>query len=174
MLRDNVLPVIVPRTYFQYNNWPGHYKFLKHPQLAITWVETSKPGSMLYINVEDHKKLEASGQSVHELAMQNLRKAGALTTHEKVVEGQVIFRAMMHADGLGTSRLLLLPELARLFPGGYLCGIPERSCGVVVPRNLPNDSHSQVLQMVNGCYEEGTTPMLSGIFESDQFEVVDA
>jgi len=28
--------------------------------------------------------------------------------------------------------------------------------------------------MVNGCFEEGTTPMLSGMLESDQFEVVDA
>jgi len=174
MLSDRILPVIVPRTYFQYGNWPGYYKLLRHPQLAITWAETNEPGSMVYVNIEDHKKLEASGQSVHELAMQNLRRAGTLTTHEKIVDGEVIFRAMMHKDGLGTSRLLLLPELAHLFPNGYVCGIPERSCGVVAPRNLPNDSYTQVLQMVNGCFEEGTTPMLSGMLESDQFEVVDA
>jgi len=105
--------------------------------------------------------------------MRNLRMAGPLATHEKVTDGEVAFRAMMHADGLGTSRLLLLPELAQLFPQGYLCGIPERSCGVVAPRNLPDGVHSQVLAMVNGCYEDGMTPMLSGMFEPDQFEVVD-
>jgi len=168
------LPVIVPRSYFQYGNWPGYYKLLKHPQLAVTWAETSNPGSMLYVNFEDHKQLEASGRSVHDIAMHNLRTAGTLTTHEKAVGGEVVFLAMMHADGLGTSRLLLLPELAQLFPKGYVCGIPERSCGIVAPRNLPDESHSQILAMVNGCYEGGTTPMLPGMFEPDLFQVVDA
>ena len=174
MEREVILPIIVPRTYFQFDNWPGPYKFLKHPELAVTWVDTSKPDTMLYVNFECQKQLEATGESLHSLAMHNLRAVGMLTTHEKVEAGKVIFRAMMHSDGLGTSRLLLLPELAELYPEGYVAGIPERSCGVVTSKILVEGHRHEVLEMVNACYERGTTPMLPGFIEAEQFQVLDA
>src|SRR4249919_211381 len=156
---NSILPIIVPRIYFQHGNWQAFYKFLRHPDLAVTWVDISAPDTMLYLNIEAHQALEAAGHDVHELAMRNLRAAGPPTTHDKTVDGSVVFRAMMHGDGLGTSRLLLLPELRNIFPQGYVAGIPERSCGIVAPKGLTEEDHNSVLQMVNGCYEAGTTPM---------------
>ena len=45
---ENVLPLIVPRSYFQRGNWPGPYVLLRHPRLGLTWViwKKTKPCSM--------------------------------------------------------------------------------------------------------------------------------
>ena len=65
----NVFPIIVPRNYFAHGNWPGRYKFLKHPELAVTWVELF-PGGIAYVNVERHDEIESRGRDIHEIAME--------------------------------------------------------------------------------------------------------
>lgn len=169
---DTLLPIIVPRTYFQYGNWPGHHLLLRHPDLAVTWVELSEPMGMDYVNIDRHAEIEMNGHDVHALAMTNLRRlSDPLATHSKTEGSRSLFHAMMHQDGLGTSRLLLLSELDSALPQGYWLGIPERSCGFVVPKDVTASEHDNALEVVRKCYEDGITPMLPGLFERDMFEV---
>jgi hypothetical protein len=172
MMFDTILPIIVPRTYFQYGNWPGHYLLLRHPDLAITWVELTGSMGMDYINIDRHAEIEMYGHDVHALAMTNLRRVSdPLATHSKTKGSRSLFHAMMHQDGLGTSRLLLLSELDSCLPQGYWLGIPERSCGVVVPKDITTQERDNALEIVQKCYQDGTTPMLPGLFEREMFEV---
>jgi hypothetical protein len=171
---ESLFPIIVPRSYFRLGNWPGYYRFLRHGELAVTWIELTSPNGMDYVNVERHRHIEATGFDVHATAMANLRRESRpLTTHAKTVGDRTVFQAMMHADGLGTSRLLLLPELSEVFAEGYWLGIPERSCGVVVPKSISSDEYNEMLELVSHCFRDGTTPMLPGLFEPQLFELMD-
>jgi hypothetical protein len=106
--------------------------------------------------------------------MANLRRASRpLVTHEKVIGDRIVFGAMMQADALGTSRLLLLPELDKVFPEGYWLGIPERSCGVVTSKSVSPDERDEVELIVSKCFRDGTIPMLPGLHERDMFELAD-
>src|ERR1700754_2904627 len=136
-----IFPIIVPRSYFVYDNWPGNHLLLNHPELAVTWVELTSDGAMLYVTKDRHKELEEVHGNLHRHAMSVLRQhsEGQLATHAKEVNGRTIFLGMMHADGLGSSRLLLLPELQARFPGGFRIAIPDRSCGMVMPLGLPDE-----------------------------------
>jgi hypothetical protein len=169
---ESVLPVIVPRTYFQLGNWPGRYLLLRHPDLAVTWVELTGPKWMDYVNHDRQREIEQCGLGIHSIAMANLRKQSEKHfTHARTDGERIVFQAMMHEDGLGTSRLLLLPGLKAPFPAGYWVAIPERSCGIVVPKGLPSSEHDEVSQMIAGCHRDGTIPMLPGLHEPDLFAV---
>jgi hypothetical protein len=171
---ESVLPVIVPRTYFQFGNWPGRYLLLRHPDLAVTWVELTRPEWMNYVNYERQREIEQCGFGIHSIAMANLHKQSEKHfTHARTDGDRIVFQAMMHEDGLGTSRLLLLPGLNAPFATGYLVAIPERSCGFVVPKGLPPSEHDEVLQMITRCHRYGTIPMLPGLHEPDLFAVAD-
>ena len=171
---DTLFPVIVPRSYFQLGNWPGSYLHLRHPELAVTWAETTRPEWMDYVNRERQQEIEKSGARIHEIAMANLRRESRpLATQERIVGDRIVFGAMMQADALGASRLLLLPELNRIFPGGYWLGIPDRSCGVVVPKSITSDERDEMLLMVSNCFRDATIPMLDGLHESSLFEFAD-
>jgi hypothetical protein len=78
----------------------------------------------------------------------------------------------MHEDGLGTSRLLLLNELDQAIPGGYWLAIPERSCGIVVPKNVSPMARQEAEEVIENCYRRGTTQMLPGLQEKSDFEIL--
>lgn len=171
---ETLLPIVVPRSYFRLGNWPGFHRRLRHPDLAVTWVELTAPDAMSYVNVERYRQIEARGVDVHEAAMANLRTVSRpLATHGKVVGGRTVFQVMMHADGLGTSRLLLSPELNEAFPEGYWLGIPERGCGIVVPKSVSPDDYDEALQLTSRCFQDGTTPMLPGLLEPNVLDVIE-
>lgn len=171
---DSLFPIIVPRSYFQYGNWPGPHRNLQHPELAVTWVDLGIGQTMTYVTQPRYEEVQLSGIDIHSLAMANLAKASeALTTHSKVEDDIVSFYAMMHADGLGTSRLLLLPAFDQLLPQGYWLGIPERSCGILVPKDVSMEARNDAVGVIQSCYEKGASPMLVGLFEREMFEVTD-
>jgi len=123
------------------------------------------------VNKDRHGDIESRGGDIHELAMANLRRQSSeLFTHHRAEGGRTLLSVMMHPDGLGTSRLLLLPELHEACPEGFWIGIPERSCGVVVPRSVSAEERDDALELVDRCHGDGTTPMLSGLHEADDFE----
>ena len=172
---DTLLPIIVPRSYARSGGWFGSLRNLVHPELAVTWVELGSPTAMTYVNFERQAQIEAAGVQIHEVAMQNLRKQSERpATHAKVIEGRTLFQALMHPDGLGTSRLLLLPEFRAEFPQGFWLAIPERSCGILVPKSVTPEERQVAVDMVSKCFEDGTTPMLPGLFEATAFEFEDA
>ena len=169
---DHLFPIIVPRSYFSSGRWPGFHRRLRHEALAVTWVGLDAGGGMAYVNMEEHERIEAAGVDVHTQAMENLRHASEdLTTHLKAEGERVLFRVMMHGDGLGSSRLLLLPEIAATFPDGAWLAIPERSCGLLVPKYLSDAERAQALEVVQGCYAGGGSAMLPGLHEAALFEL---
>lgn len=170
----HVFPIIVPRSYLAYDNWPGNYLLLNHPELAVTWVELTSDNAMLYVNKDRHKQLEAKYGDLHRHAMSVLRQQSEneLATHVKEDGDRTIFLGMMHSDGLGSSRLLLLPELHTRISNGFQLAIPDRSCGLVMPLGLPAEDVSAFATMVSNCYEGATTPMLAGIYNSHDFELL--
>jgi hypothetical protein len=175
-LKDILFPIIVPRSYFQYGNWPGPYRLLAHPKLGLTWVlldVDDNSQAMLYLNHEDAEKLVAAGVNYEERAMENLRQHSSewAGTHTKKVDGALHFIAMMQPDGLGTSRLLLADRIASVFPEGYHLAIPERSCGIAVSKQLAGEDLAVVLKMIHGCWDKGTTPMLDGLHAAEDFKV---
>jgi len=170
---ETLFPVIVPRSYFARGNWPGPYRLLRHPALAITWADLTTPGAMTYVTAARQAEIEAGGIDMHTTAMANLRRASTpLTTHGKDAGGRPIYRAMMQADGLGSSRLLLLPELTAAFPSGFSIAVPDRSCAFVVPNGISPEARDEVLALVATCFREATTPMVDGVFGAEMVEVV--
>lgn len=169
-----LFPIIVPRRYNAGGRWIGPMRNLRHPELAITWVRLVDPGSMSYLSHAEAKELEASGTDFHAEAMENLRASSIgdqLVTHQKVVGDRLVFAVAMHDDGLGTSRLLLLPEWAERFPQGFELGIPERSCGIIVPAGIAASERESAIEVIAGCFEDGNTPMLPGLHAADQFSL---
>jgi len=43
---ETLLPIIVPRTYFERGKCPGFHRPLRHPALAVTWVELGEAQTM--------------------------------------------------------------------------------------------------------------------------------
>jgi hypothetical protein len=169
-----VFPIIVLRSYVQSGAWPGHHVLLNHPELAVTWVELTSDDAMLYVNKDRHKVLESQYGDLHEYALNTLREHSEdLATHVKEKDGRPILMAMMHADGLGSSRLLLVPELQVLFPGGFKLAIPDRSCGLLMPPGLNSEEIAEFTSMVGEFHADATAPLLPGVCEPHDFEIAD-
>lgn len=168
-----LFPVIVPRRYNDQGRWVGPLRNLKHPELALTWVVLGESATMSYVSHSDAARYNEDGVDFEAVAIRNLTEQSEeqLFTHERRVNGTLVFAAAMHPDGLGSSRLLLAKYWQRVFPQGYQMAIPERSCAIVAPLELSEHEFRSVLDMVNGCYADGTTPMLRGFYSPDQFDV---
>ena len=172
-MSNNLFPIVVPKRYFSRGNFPSFHKQLRHPELAVTWVELTSKNSMIYVNFERHQEIEMSGNDVHSLAMSHLRSSEFLTTHEKMISDRCTIHIMMHDDGLGSSRLLLISDLDEVFPEGYWLAIPERSCGIVVPKSINAEDRETVENFVEHLYCEGSTAMLPGLLDRSEFEILD-
>lgn len=95
-------------------------------------------------------------------ALGNLRDsdAGRTWTHEKRdKDGRLIWVAMMHDDGLGSSRLLCFEEVSAAFPHGYLVALPDRSCGLAVSAGANTAERREFDDMVERSFAGATTPM---------------
>lgn len=158
---DHVLPLIVPRGYFARGNWPGPYRLLRHPKLGLTWVVLRPDETMLYVNEERARLWHDEGVDFPRRAMENLAReqGGRVWTHEKRSDdGRLLFAAMMHDDGIGSSRLLLAAALRELVGEEYLLGIPDRSCALVFPRSRLEAANAS--QMTKDIFDGASTPML--------------
>jgi hypothetical protein len=163
---ENVVPVIAPRKYFELGNWPGPYSYVRSPSLGITWSILHPDQAMVYVNHDRALSWEQDSIDWRRRAQQNLRRLSAaqLWTHEKRNEaGRLQWAAMMHGDGLGSSRLLLKSELLSELAGDYLVGLPDRSCAVVVPLAAGCANLNQVGEMVRGMFQGATNPVLGDL-----------
>ena len=75
----------------------------------------------------------------------------------------------MHKDGLGSSRLLFLPEWKEEFPEGFQFALPERSCALVIPEAQTQDEDTK--KLIENCYSDGSVPMLPRIYPFELFEL---
>ncbi len=65
--------------------------------------------------------------------VERIRAAHLWTQERRDESGRLLWAPMMHADALGSSRLLLRRDLLATVGGEYRVGIPDRSCALVIP-----------------------------------------
>lgn len=140
---------------------PAVFHALAAPDLLLTWVELSEPEMMLYVTPARAAEWDSTQPGWRAIALAAMQRAdaGRVFTHEKRAEdGSLVWVAMMHDDGLGSIRLLLTEELARVFPTGYLVALPDRSCGLAVARDARE--LDEVRTMVAAMQSGATIPMI--------------
>jgi hypothetical protein len=171
---EDLLPVFVPISFFEYGNWPGPYEALQVPGLGLTWAVLQPEQTMRYVShrVEAHwvgKRIPWRDIAVHNIQRHSIE---GVWTHEFRGEDGALFAvAMMHPDGLGPSRLLLRESLERLFPEGYVVALPEMSCGLVLSTRAADAERSKILGIVTDCFENGTRPLVPGLHEASKIEL---
>ncbi|HZD13416.1 MAG TPA: hypothetical protein VE177_07860 [Candidatus Binatus sp.] len=131
--------------------------------LILTWVLLHEKQTMVYVSIEQVQEWTRDNIDWGRIAIENMRRDTGENpaTHEKRDQsGNLQWVAMMQADGLGSSRVLMAEELNRLFPDGYLLAIPERSVGMAVSVNATAEHRDSFMSVVRKCQRDGITEML--------------
>ena len=172
---EKVYPLIVPRSCFAPGDWPGPYESLRSPLLGLTWTVVRAAQTMAYVSREQTAVWTTEQITWKEQAMANLWWASRerLWTHEKRDEdGRLLWACLTHADGLGSSRLLLREQLLAAAKGDYRVGIPDRSCGMIVPKSAGEGAMAEVAEMVRSMFDRATIPILPELFDPRELESV--
>ncbi len=162
-------PIFVPTSFFEAGNWPGPYVRCRIPHLGMTWAILSGH-SMTYLDHDTARGWDQRGIRWREQALENVRAVVTHTpyTHEfRNLAGELYAIAIMSDDGVGPSRLLE-GNFAALFPAGYLVGLPEMSCGLVVAVTARPDEMAKVADIARHCFEEGTRPLVPGLHAPEE------
>jgi hypothetical protein len=165
---ENVIPVIVPRTFFSLGNWPGPHLNLRHSALGLTWAVVADGLAMAYVSDARANLWKHEGVDWRKRALANLvdRSRSNLWTHEKTDDsGKIVFVAMMQPDGLGSSRALLHHALQLNLKTEFQIGLPDRSCAVIFPKSIAAIDRSTPAQMVAQMYDGATTPLCRDLLE---------
>jgi len=139
----------------------------------MSWSVLHPDQAMVYVNRERAHAWERDSINWRERALDNLRRLSSeqLWTHEKRdAAGRLLWAAMMHDDGLGSSRLLLRRELLSTLKGDYKVGLPDLSCALVVPLAAGLANLEEAAEMVREMFHGATTPMLGDLLDPAQLE----
>ncbi len=165
---DQLLPVFVPASFFEFENWLGPYYLCKALGLGQTWVILQPEETMLYLSRVVQEYWETNDLEWVQLAKDNLVRLSEENqyTHEfRRDDGELYAVALMHEDALGPSRLLLDDYFHRLFPQGYKVALPEMSCGFVIAIDITEEERYKLTNLVDDCYNNGTRPLIPGIHD---------
>ena len=116
---NQLVPLIVPTSFFETGKWVGPYSLLRAQGLGLTWGILMPQQTMRY--VDKNAETLWNGQSLDwkRKALENLAAMspkGVATSQFNRQDGSVYAYVMMQEDGLGPSRLLLKGWFARVFP----------------------------------------------------------
>jgi hypothetical protein len=164
----SVVPVFVPDS-LATPDWPGPVLPMKVPGLAVMWAALMPGQTMLWVTHEMVERWSKRKGDWRMKAMENLAsRTPELSTHSfKRRNGEDYGLVMLHDDGVGPSRLLLEVWLEEVFPDGYSCAIPERSCAVVLSDGASKKERANVEKAARTFYREGSSPMLKGFFRPE-------
>ena len=84
---------------------------------------------------------------------------------------QLLWLCFMNSDGIGSSRVLLSTELTKAFPNGYYLAFPDRSCGLVIAKDISDTELKEINDMVKGMYKGATTSMSGQLHPASDFEL---
>ncbi len=172
---DTIFPLIIPSSYHEGTTWQlPHINFLDN-SVALTWVIIDSSESMVYLTQEEYQELNDGQINWQQVAFENLRNSIAddenFYTQVKMSDDKqrIIFIAFMHSDGIGSSRVLLAYELEQAFPDGYYLAFPDRSCGLVVAKNIKASELIEAKKIVKACYKGATIPMSIALHSAKDF-----
>lgn len=164
---EQVVPVFIPASFVEAGAWPGPCAALQARDVTLAWA-VLLPDAIRYVLHEMQRQWEAQDIDWKGRALQNLRDlspeppgTGALYRDN----GGVWLISLMHADGLGPSRLLLADQLERVFPKGYRVALPERSRGFAFAADLDPEEADTVENLIRNSYKKGERPLSRGIFQ---------
>jgi hypothetical protein len=171
----DIFPLIVPSSYYRKGIWDlPHYQFPDEKYL-LTWVFFNAGSAMSYITLENFAELNKNNKGWQQQAFENLRHSITgqenFFTHQNQTEGNdgIKFLAFLHSDGIGSSRILLDYELAKAFPDGYYVALPDRSCGLVIPKSISSKNLKEVKELIKTMFKDATTPMSAELYSSESF-----
>ena len=170
---SRIAPVLVPIAFFATGKWPGPYCRLRAAEVGLTWSVLLADQTMRYVNHELKNYWEARELDWRELALGNLAQhtGESLSTHEfRRPNGELYAIAMMHADGIGPSRLLLRDRLSELFTSGYRIAVPEMSCAFAFSVEVDEAEMSMLHSLIDECYRGGIRPLAADIYGSDDMQ----
>jgi hypothetical protein len=166
----DVVPVLVPASFFESGNWPGPFTKLRSREIALTWTVLMPQQTMRYVDFAMQQHWESKGLDWREQARQNLaeRSQNSLGLGQmRRTNGQVYAISCMFEDGMGPSRLLFRGTLKQMFPEGYQVAMPERSCGLAFSNTVSDEERKVLVKMMEDCFLKGTRPFVRGSFDPD-------
>lgn len=173
---DNLYPLIVPAQYLSAGWELPHYRF-PNKNFVLTWVFFNSKTSMTYIKADDIHVLDANFKDWRQITFENLRNSppenATFYTEYKVsdVNGKLIFIACLNEDGIGSSRILFSHELQVAFPNGYYVAMPDRSCGLIVSKDISNTELNETKTLVKEMYKGAGINMSDILHLPDDFEL---
>jgi hypothetical protein len=170
---DRLMPLIIHSTCIKSSLWESPYQQLPLRDYSLSWVikDLNPKGRVAYQDVTSEmvEVWEAEGIDWQQRAIINLKVASQeLWTHQKLrKDGSVVWAIMMHNDGFGSSRILLSPYLDKYFPDGYYVAIPDRSIGIIIPRDLSIGEMQETQELLESWYDTASAPMSPHLFAPD-------
>jgi hypothetical protein len=128
---------------------------------------------MLYLSREIQEYWESQGLEWDQVAKDNLIRLSEESqyTHEfRRDNGQLFAVALMQADALGPSRLLLVDYFNWTFPQGYKVALPEMSCGFVIAKDITIKEREKITKIIDNCYHNGMRPLIPGVHEATDLD----
>lgn len=173
---QNILPIIVPDSYYKKGIWDLPHQPIEGTTFLLTWVILGSEGSMSYLTRDQYNALDINNTGWQKMTFENLRLSineneNFFTQYKRSNDGRLLFVSFMNADGIGSSRILLAVELTQAFPDGYYIAIPDRSCGLVVTKNIRPDEIADIRKMLKNMYKNATTAMSDKLFLSETFKL---
>jgi hypothetical protein len=172
---SDIFPLIVPANYYIKGTWELPHYSLPNQSFILTWVIFGSQASMTYLTQEQHQYLNYNHKGWQQIAIENLRHS--INSNENFFtqfktsskREQIIFIAFMNADGIGSSRILLSNELSKAFPNGYYLAFPDRSCGLVIAKDINVKDFEETKKLIAGMYQSATTAMSEQIHSISDF-----
>lgn len=168
---SSIVPIIRPYDWLD-GGYSGPIVQLTDLPFSLAWAVWSAPHISIYVTYEMAQYWEETGVDWPEEAMKNLRRIAQskrMSGARKDENGKTTIVAMLTDDAIGPSRLLIPDLFADIFGEDYMVAIPEQTCAIAYPKDLPESEMAAVDGMIEGCYRKGTTPLSPERFEASRF-----
>ena len=168
---DNIQPMIVPSNYVEGGFDLPHLK-IKNKEFIVCWVRNFE-SSNSYILREEYEQLNKQNPNWKREATENLRESEFFQKYNQRNEkGEVIWISFMNdLDAVSSSKILLSPELKKIFPEGYWIGTPNRVVGFAISKKCNDKELKEVKEFVSSMYDMHGSPNSREIFDSEDFKL---
>jgi hypothetical protein len=172
---DNIFPLLVTREYYNLHSKKMPQHSLANEDFVLTWAILEEGEPMEYVTPYLYNVLNRRMPGWEKLTFENLRLSIneneiSFTQHKMSSDGKrIIFIVFLNADGLGSSRVLLSYELSTAFPNGYYIALPDKTCGIVVARDITKKELEETTAMVLNAFKHATTAISGLLHPSEGF-----